>query len=178
MKKFYGLCLIIIFALCLTFCSCDESTMSPWGEANTENNGNETKTYTVYVYGAVANEGYYKVSEGETYYEAIAQAGVLQQSYLPSNSSAIVSADALSIVVHYKEDGVVHDCINANHESRWLRLPREGLSLSVINKIADYLEAYGTIPNKKVLREVLGDEDYENYNYKLYIAEADYEETD
>ena len=183
MKRNCAFILILIFVVCLAFCACDDTKTSPWGDKNVENNGSDkdngsvTKTYKIYVYGAVENEGYYEVEEGATYLEAIIQAGLLECSWLPASANSVVDEKQSSIVVQYLENGVVHDCINANWEYFYLRLPREGLSDAVVNKIADYLDVHDKIPNKTVLLEVLG-EDYENYHYKLYIAEADYEEAD
>ena len=177
----------------LAFCSCDASDLlalggnfSPWGDKNVENSGNGDdgnvkKTYRIYVCGAVAREGYYEIDEGETYLSAIKQAGLLaHRSWLPINSNSVVDESCLSIVVWYMDSDTPRECYDAN--SIFLSLCDatyfDGLSDAVINKIADYLELHGKIPNKTVLLEVLGAEDYANYHYKLYIAEADYEEAD
>ena len=186
MKRNYAFALVLIFVLCLTFCGCEDAKkptwgdkLSPWGDKNVENNngGSATKTYKIYVYGAVEKEGYYEVAEGETYLAAINKAGLLDCSWLPANVNSVVDEKQPSIVVQYLEGDTPHDCYDANSEFFSLRMSSlfAGLSDAVVNKIADYHEAHGTIPNKAVLREVLGD-DYENYHYKLYIAEADYEE--
>ena len=173
MKKNSLLVLILIVVLCVAFSACDLAKMSPWSDKTVENNGNKSKTYTIYVYGAVENEGYYEVNAGDTYYDAIVKAGLLTQSWLPTNATSIVSERQLRAVVQYVEDGVVYDCINVN--SALLSLKPIGLSDEVVAKIVAYVELNGKIHNKTVLRAVLGDDDYENYHYKLYIAEADYE---
>ena len=185
MKKNCGFALILIFILCFLLCACDNSTISPWGQQSPENGQNDgensgvtTKTYQIYVCGAVENEGYYEVKEGDTYFQAVMQAGILEQSSLPSNVYSLVNGEQTAIVVNYLENGTEKYCINANHQFFSLRLPWEGLSDEVVNKIADYIDEHGAITNKTVLREVLGDEDYENYHFKLYIAEADYEKAD
>ena len=191
MKKNCAFILILILVLCLTFCACKDGKLStwgdkisPWGDKNIENNsgGNDdsaTKNIRIYVYGAVKNEGYYEVAQGETYLAAITKAGLLDCSWLSTNADTVVDEKQRTIVVQYLEDGTPHDCINANSDFFSLRelAHFDGLSDDVVNKIADYHDAYGKIPNKTVLLEVLGD-DYANYHYKLYIAEADYEKAD
>ena len=174
MKKYCGFALILI-CLLFAFCGCDGATLSPWGDKSAHNNRNEPKTYTIYVYGAVENEGYFEVAAGGTYFDAITQAGLLAQSWLPTNCYSIIDAKQLSVAVNYSQDDSKYDCINVNGASFVYRLETDGLPYEVVNKIADYLEAYGTIHNKTVLRSVLGENDYENYHYKLYVAEADYE---
>ena len=178
MKKSFGFALILILVLCLELCACDATNLFPWGDKVLNDNDGTTKTYKIYVCGAVENEGYYEVKEGGTYFDAIKQAGLLNQSSLPSNHSSLVTDEPLPVVVHYKENDVTHYCINVNHQFFLLRQPIDGISMEVVNKIADYLEAHGTIRNKKVLHAVLGDEDFSNYHYKLYVAETDYEEID
>ena len=188
MKKNCAFILILFLVLCLAFCGCDVGKISPWGDKNVENNNSviigddnsKTKTLRIYVYGAVEKEGYYEVAKGETYFAAITQAGLIKdKSVLPSNATSIIDENKPSVVVQYAENGVAHNCYDVNSPFFTLRDPArfDGLSATVINKIADYLETHDKIPNKKVLREVLGN-DYQDYHYKLYIAEADYEEID
>ena len=151
----------------------------PWGDKNVVNNdGNPTKTYEIYVCGAVKNEGYCEVAEGGTYFDAIVKAGRLECSWLSPSIYLVVDERQLSIVVPYIENGEPHESYDANSIFFSLRDVNyfDGLSEAVVNKIADYLETHGKIVNKNVLYEVLGNEDYTNYHYKLYIAEADYEE--
>ena len=183
MKKNYAIILIFIFVLCLVLCACDSSELSPWGEKNLQNDTNyapQISKFRVYVYGAVENEGYYVVEDGATYLDAIVQAGRLDCSLLTPIANSVIDKLQLSILVPYVEDDVQRDCYNANSVFFSLRDPArfDGLSQAVINKIADYLENHGKIVNKTVLLKVLGKEDYANYHYKLFIAEADYEEAD
>lgn len=177
MKKYFGLAWILIISLCVILCGCERAALSPWSAQISLNIDGKPKTLNVYVYGAVENEGYYAVEEDETYFVAIRQAGILGQSYLAFNAYSIVDGNQLSITVPYVENGAVRACINVNHESILNRRSREELSDTVINKIADYVQANGKITDKSVLRNVL-DDDYENYHYKLYVAEADYEKAD
>ena len=170
--------MILIFFCCLTLCGCDFSKLSPWKGKEVQNNDSKPQQCQIYVCGAVENEGYYEVTEGDTYFDAILQAGLLTQSSLTSDFSSVVDGKLSFVIVPYIENGVVHNCINVNHQFFLLRAPMEGLTAHVVNKIADYLETHGAIHNKKVLRGVLGEQDYENYHYKLYIAEADYEKID
>lgn len=175
MKKNYAFGLILIVVLCIALCACDGSGL-PWADKTVDNNNGKQQTYVVYVCGAVENEGYYEVEDRSTYFAAILQAGLVAQSFLPQNTETVVASDS-SIIVQYVEDGVVRDCVDVNNPFFSLRDASlfEGLSEEVVAKIADYLEKFGAIHNKHVLREVLGEDDYENYHYKLYVAEADYE---
>lgn len=180
MKKNCAFVLILVVALTLAFSACDGSKTSPWGDKTIENNDGTPKIYSIYVCGAVKNEGYYEVEEGATYRNAIMQAGLLAQSFQSQHNDGLVNAQKTAIVVQYVADGIPHDCIDVNNAYFALRDPLlfDGLSEAVVTKIADYLEAVGKIRNKKVLREVLGEDYYENYHYKLYVAEADYEKAD
>lgn len=164
----------------LIFSACDGSQRSPWADKNVENNDGTPKVYSIYVYGAVKNEGYHEVSEGGTYLDAIMQAGILLQSFLPQQAEILVNGEQTAVVVQYVEDGTPHDCVDANSVFFALRDATRfvGLSQQVVEKIADYQENVGKIRNKRVLYEVLGEEDFENYHYKLYVAEADYEKAD
>ena len=139
--------------------------------------GNDSKpqTYTIYICGAVVSEGYYEVTEGETYFDAIRKAGLLPQTCVPSNQSSLIDGKQNIIVVNYVENGIEHSCHDANDPFFALRRPMGNLSCEIVNKLADYSEEYGIIHNKETLRAILGEEDYENNHYKLFIAEADYE---
>lgn len=174
MKRNYCLALILIF-VCFALCGCNATTISPWRKQSVANNSGAGTTYTVYICGAVAREGYYEVAEGATYLDVIRKAGILPETFIPNNESSLLDGEQSIIVVNYVENGVECYCHDANDPFFSLRRPTGGLSLEIVNKIADYLETHGTIRNKDVLREVLGD-DYENNHYKLFIAEADYEE--
>ena len=179
MKKNCAFALILIVVLCSTLCACDGAKTSPWGEQNTENKDGTPKPFTLYVCGAVKNEGYYEAKEGETYLDVITKAGRLDESDLLSKYFELVDGETTAICVGYLEDGVAHSCVDVNSDFFLLRDATlfYGLSQEVVNKIADYREAHGTVTNQQILREVLGD-DYENYHYKLYVAEANYEAVD
>ena len=175
--------MLLIFALCFVFCACDESKISPWGD-KTAQNGNKNPEnvavdkLTIYVCGAVQKEGYYQITKGDTYYAAISQAGLLLQSWISPRFASVVDAETLFVVVNYTENGLERNCINANSEFIAQRTTVNGLSDEVVNKLADYIDRHGAITNKTVLREVLGEQDFENYHYKLFVAEADYEAVD
>ena len=163
--------------LCVSLCCCDGSQFSTWGEKTALKNDKTDKTYTVYVYGAVENEGYYSVQKGDTYYQAIAQAGLLPQSALTPNYHSIVTDAQLSVVVHYTEHGKYYECVNVNSVAFLWGIDVPNVSNRVVAKISDYLQIHGKIHNEAELRAVLGDDYKDNY-YKLYVAEADYETVD
>lgn len=179
MRKNCAFILILLCIVCLIFCSCGSEKLI-WGSKNTQNvDGNSAKnTFVVYICGAVEREGYYEIEEGTTYIDAILKAGCLDCSYLTDNANSLVDGTQSVIFVCYVENGAARACYDVNSEYFRLRLPRDGLSDAVVNKIADYLNEHGKIANKSVLAEILGKADYANYHYKLYIAEADYEKVD
>ena len=180
MKKSSAFIIMLLCIACLVLSSCGTGEMWIWGSKKQQNIDGDLrkKTYKVYVCGAVENEGYYEVLEGAIYLDAIVKAGLLQCSRLTDLANKRVDRQQSTVVVQYVEDGKVRYCYDVNWEYFSLRLPMEGLSPSVVDKIADYLETRGKITNKAVLLEILGAEDYAEYHYKLYIAEADFEEAD
>lgn len=174
MKKYLLIVLVLILALCVIFGGCDVSKLSPWGEKSTQNKGDHAATYSVYVYGAVKNEGFYQVQKGDTYYQAIMQAGLLKQSKLTANYYSIVTDTQLSIAVHYVENGTEYECVNVNGRAFEQGLDVPNVAAEVVAKIADYVQKHGKIHNQSQLRAALGD-DYETNYYKMYVAEEDYE---
>ena len=162
---------VILLLVCVTLCGCSVLS-SPLGPVDVLNQV-EVKTVRIYICGAVEREGYYEVKIGTDYVEAVRLAGILPQSVLPTVNSSYVDGTVTNIIVGYF-DGTNHDSINANNVLIANRMPVNGLSDVVINKLADYIELHGKISNKKQLELALGDDYADNY-YKLFIAEIDYE---
>ena len=172
MKRLFAL-LLILLTLSVMFCGCDASTIFPL--SNKQIDDKTTQNFRVYVCGAVRNEGYYEVNCGSDYYSAIVLAGIVNQSVLPDNISAIVTSETAQIVVNYVENGVTHYCINVNSLLIAERYPIDGISPAVVNKIADYVEVFGKITNKQALATALGS-DYEDNFFKFFVAVENYEE--
>lgn len=131
-------------------------------------------TFRIYLSGAVERDGYYEVGAGTSYMQLFQQAGILSQTILPSFYSNLVDGSVTCFILDYY-DGAICQSINVNSALIVGRLPVSGLSSEVVNKLADYIEYNGAISNRQQLKEALGSDYQDNY-YKLYIAEADYEE--
>ena len=185
MKRTLALVCILLVAITMFAC-CDGSfgyttikgdgfwtpTTSPY-QSQTIPNKND-KTLKVYVCGAVQNEGYYVVSQGTTIADVIALAGILTQTIFPTNSQSFVQSD-MQIVVDYHQDGQNYNAVNANGAYTLSNLPAPNLPAQVVQKLHDYYVKYGKITNKDVLKQILGQQLYQQHHYKLYVAEADYE---
>ena len=166
---------ILLFIFCATLCGC--------GVFDAPRSGVEVPIQPtaapirIYICGAVEREGYYEVEVGTDYSDVLSLAGILPQSVFPILDSSYVDGNITSIVVNYYDGETVYDSINANSALIAARMPIDGLSESIVNKIADYIELHGKIANKEKLKLALGDDYTDNY-YKFFIKENDYEEAD
>lgn len=158
---------ILTVFLCVMLCGCDQSL------APKKIDSHDAVTYKVYVSGAIENDGYYTVSAGTTVYEAIEQAGIIAQTFLPSFAGLVIDCD-MSIVVEYYENGISRNSINVNDVFIAMRFDIEGLNAEVVDKLATYIEHFGVIANRADLKIALGDDYASNY-YKLFIDEKNYE---
>ncbi len=136
---------------------------------------NSVKFFDVYICGAVANEGYYKIAEGTDVFTAIEQAGLVEKSYLPSDGLSFVTEKTKVIAVDFYQTQR-QSCANVNNPYILLQ-QSDVFPLEVLKKINDYTQNVGKITNKKQLKEILGDY-YQNHFYKFFITEDDYEEID
>lgn len=163
--------IFIILTLCVTvLCGCS----MPLKPAQTPSNSNEkTSTCTVYVSGAVANDGYVTVNIGSDYYALLTQAGLLDCSAMVENSSNVIKGDVTQLIVNYIQNNRTYYSVNVNGAAVTYRLGAENISSNVINKLADYIEANGIISNRGELSVALGDDYNDNY-YKFFIDEQDY----
>lgn len=186
MKRLLAIICILLFAVTV-LCACDNSfaqksqmqgdgffqpTTSPYQSQNIPNKTDAT--FTVYVCGAVANEGYYVVAQGSTVADAIALAGILPQSIFPTNSQSFVQSNC-QIVVRYHENGTNFDCINLNGIYVQHNLPTQNVDESVIAKLNAYYLQNGTITSKQILQQILTEQEYQQNYYKFYVQESDYE---
>ena len=131
------------------------------------------REFNVYICGAVANEGYYKIVEGTDIFTAIEQAGVVEQSYLSSDGLSFVTEKTEVIAVGFYQNGK-QSCINVNNP-QILSFQSEIFPKEVLAKIYNYTQNVGRITDKKQLKDILG-ELYEEYFYKFFVTEDDYEE--
>ena len=165
----------ILIVVCAILCGCGNSFNAPLGEvivpAQLDN-----PDIRIYVCGAVEREGYYEVKAGTDYMDVLRLAGLLPESVIPTLNSFYVDGDIEIITVGYYDGEKICDSINVNSILIISRLSVDGLSESVVNKLADYIKMHGKIANKKELEKALGS-DYADNHYKLFIAEKDYEET-
>ena len=164
-----------IFILAMVFvglalCGC--TNISPYAPHVLQNKVPEQ--VTVYVSGAVQNEGYYTVQAGTSYSALVFGAGILPQSVLPQYYTDTIDGSVEEIIINWFDGTKECSSVNVNSPLIANRLFVEGISDSVVNKIADYIEIYGKIVNKQQLQSVLGDDSNE-YLYRFFVAKEDYE---
>ena len=172
MKARFFTTVILLLFLCAIFCSCDGIFNSPFRSEYIENQ--PAKTFRLYVYGAVAREGYYEVQAGSAYDKAIQLAGILTVSVLPTFAATTVDGNLTQVAVNYYDGQTARECVNVNSDLVKGRYPVEGISDEIVTKLADYVDVHGKITNKQQLEVALGD-DYSTNFYKFFVAEEDYE---
>lgn len=133
-----------------------------------------TKYFVVYVCGAVQNEGFVRVRSGSDVAALVSAAGYLPQSYFVSENSLVTEKREI-FAVDYFDGEKVCSCVNVNSQAVLYKLKFENIDSEIIDKIADYISAHGKITNKAMLREILGETDYQNNHYKFFVSKDDYE---
>ena len=175
MKARFVATVILSLFVCVALCGCSAGLAQPLGIVEVDNQ--PVTTFRFYVCGAVEREGYVEVVAGSSYDMAIRLAGVLDKTVWPEYSATTVNGEFTQILLNYYDGEKICDSVNANSALIAGRLPVEGISDEIVNKLADYIDAYGKISNKQRLAEALGDDYSDNY-YKFFVAEEDYEEID
>ena len=175
MKRRHLTSVILLFTVCATLCGCGNCFVAPLTRVEVPIQV-KIETVRIYICGAVEREGYYNVAIGTDYVEVLRLAGLLPESVMPTLSSSYVDGETKFVIVNYCDE-TFHYSINANSILIASRLPVNGLSDDVVNKLADYIDAHGKIANKLQLEQALGSDYADNY-YKLFIAEEDYEKAD
>ena len=160
---------IFLFVLCVLLAGC---VYMPYRGRNIEDNSAET--FTVYVCGAVEREGYVTVEAGTSCVDTVKLAGLLPQSILSVYYTDTVTESLKELVVNYADGGKICYCINANSPLIPLHIPIDGLPTEVTELLADYIDRNGAIRNKRQLKSALG-EYAEDFHYRFFIAEQDYE---
>ena len=161
--------ILLLLALSFVFCGCN---LSP--EQDKTHTDSSSKTFRVYVCGAVENEGYVTVAEGADVNSAIAIARLAERGLLPTYGSQLDVADCVVIVSFSDKAGKVCYPVNCNGIAVANKLPCQGVEQNAVDAVADYVAAHGTIRNKTQLKQALGELYSSNY-FKFYVAEADYE---
>ena len=113
------------------------------------------------------------VEQGTTIASAIARAGILPQTYFPTDSMIFVQNNC-QIVVCYHQDGATYDCINLNGVYIQHNLPAPNIAQSVVEKLHNYYVQNGKISNKQILKQILTDQEYQQNHYKFFVKEGDY----
>lgn len=178
MKKFATILLLV--AICLSVCSCNVNNLfyeRLMPLADDELPDRQSHIYKIYVYGAVADEGYYYAVEGATYSSLVISAGLLDYSLLPGDEFAYVDGKVSQLPVCYYCDGVKCYPVNVNGAIITYRLHRDEIPDYIIDLIATYIETNGKITDKTQLKEILGDY-YDDYYYRFYVDRSDYEKID
>ncbi len=165
----------LTIALLLLCCACLSACSSSLKDQITNVPTQTKDVFRVYVFGAVLNEGYVEVDSSTTVETMLNTVGLCEQSSYPKNSLEVLTKNTKTYFVEYMLDGVTYSCVNVNGLYVVTRSKIENVDEEVVNKLADYLEEYGTITNKNVMREILGEEDYQNNYYKFYVSVDDYE---
>lgn len=173
MKGRFVLAVIFLLILCLTLSSC--SVSFPLQQVEIVNKPHDT--FLIYISGAVARDGYYEIASGASYSILFEQAGILPTTVLPLFYTGEIDGSITQILLSYFDGEKVHDSINANSPLVAARIPVDGLTDTVIDKLATYIEQHGKIHNRQQLEQALGCDYADNY-YKLFIAENDYEKVD
>lgn len=128
---------------------------------------------TLYVSGAVLNDGFITIPQLCDYKTALEIAGVTDFSVITNNLTAPISVSSDSLIIGFKIDGKEFRSVNVNGGFVTLRQSVEGVEDVVIYKLADYIETNGKITNRNALKLALGDDYGYNY-YKFYIDVNDY----
>lgn len=132
------------------------------------------RVFSVYVCGAVENEGYINIFEGTDYQSLIFEAGYISQTIMPKTPYAVVNESVSVLVLNYFDGQKECYCINVNGAVVLDKLPCENISPQVIEKLHNYIVANGKITDRTQLKQILGN-DYQDNFYKFFVSESDYE---
>ncbi len=164
----------IIFVLALSGCK------APLAELQIPANGlappqvnQGGRTRTVYVSGAVENDGYIEIPQICDYKTLYAVAEALPCANLPYDVNMFLPLKLNVYIADYYAEGIRYYSHNVNSLSVQLRLPVDGADDGIINKLADYIAVNGKITNRIQLKAALLNDYAENY-YKFFIDEKDY----
>ncbi len=163
---------VIFVLIALTFAGC---ALTPYHPSTVETVA--ARTFDVYVCGAVANEGFYSVEAGTSWTELVSLAGLLAQSIMPEFYTDTITGDVDRLVINYYDGQKACNCVNANSVAIAMRLPIANIPDWVVERIADHIEAHGTIRNKQQLAQALGDA-AEDFCYRFFVDMVDYEKAD
>ena len=171
-KKLLKFLFILLLIFCFVLSACTQS-LHPF-----DVNGVDltpSRTFKIYVCGAIEHEGFVEVLEGATIDSVIISAGIIPQTVYPTDSQRLVTQNDKILNISYYDGQSYRYCVNLNSMQIQYRFPLDGIDDVVINEIADYLESNGKITNREMLKDILGDDYQDNY-YKFYVDVTDYEE--
>lgn len=181
MIKRYVAIFIILIVTAFSLCACfsqpfkEVAVIPNTSDADFDNSGSKPSvtTRTLYVSGAVLNDGFITIPQLCDYKTALEIAGVTDFSVISNNLTAPISVSCDSVIIGFKIDGKEFRSVNVNGGFVALGQSVDGVENAVINKLADYIETNGKITNRKALKLALGDDYGDNY-YKFYIDVNDY----
>ena len=172
MKKFIKIVFILeLISFVFVFSACSSGFFSYKG---LEVGAKLPRRFTIYVCGAVANEGFVQVVEGASVDKAISLARILPQTVLPNNLQMLITEKDTVLILNYLDGTEIRNCVNVNGTLIARRATVPGIDVDVINKIADYYFSHGKITDRTLLKGILGD-DYQDNFYKFYVDVNDYE---
>lgn len=169
--------IIILLVIALGLCGCIPQPYAEREISSSSNDGKQDKptvpTRTLYVSGAVQTDGYVTVPQICDYQQLLDIVGVTDNSVLPGNLSTIILSNVDTVILDFYCEDEAFSSVNVNGYFVTTRLLVDGVEETVINKLADYIEANGKITNRTKLLIALGDDYADNY-YKFYIEISDY----
>lgn len=127
------------------------------------------EVYTVFVCGAVQKSGYYTFELGDTYYDVLNRAGLIEFSYL-QNMDNMISSDVSEILCNFYEDGKEVYPINVNSDYFAQLYGEANIQPDIANKIIDYIKVNGKLTNKTQLLEFLTQEEWAKVYYRIYVG--------
>ena len=129
--------------------------------------------FEICVSGAVRTEGKFRVDASVTYRVLMERTGACEQAVFDFSLDDFVRADAKYLVIPYREGGKLCFCVNLNSVYFREFALRVGIGEPLIEKILVFRERVGKITDKRRLREILSEEEYEGLYYK--VTATDYE---
>lgn len=127
---------------------------------------------TVYICGAVENEGEYTLEYSTTFANAANSATVTPNSDLSElYSQQVTEATTFILVPYFDENGDTQYPIELNHEYFNQIAKAAGIQANVIELINAYRSKFGLFSDKKQLKDALGELYRDNY-YKFYLEKG------
>ncbi|MDD3831904.1 MAG: hypothetical protein PHW00_04550 [Clostridia bacterium] len=123
--------------------------------------------HTVYIGGAVINEGYYVCTEGDTYYDLLSRAGLLSCSYCHASYYDQYDFSSTTLIIDYMINGELYYSINANG----IFFDDFASQYGITSDQIEQCKTSGAFTSKTQLRQLFGTL-YEQVHYMIYVGES------